>query len=130
MARDVQALQESHRADRLYQGFGRSCHLVRYVFRWAFCYTIMPIRLFHESGLTFRHVHSIDGSLTLHELGTYRVVETLTKSAYLFSLYSNIEVQDGGVPQVITRLAVAVKRKVIVYTWQDGQGVNPKVTEA
>ncbi|KAF9362961.1 Vam6/Vps39-like protein [Mortierella sp. NVP85] len=67
-----------------------------------------------------------DTAITLHELGTYRLVETLTKGAYLFSLYSNIEVQDDSVPQVITRLAVAVRRKVIVYTWQDSQGLVPK----
>lgn len=81
---------------------------------------------FHEVGL-ISYVHVLDTAVTLHELGTYRLVETLTRGAYLFSLYSNIEVQDDSVPQVITRLAVAVRRKVIVYTWQDSQGLIPKV---
>ncbi|KAG0220533.1 Vacuolar morphogenesis protein 6 [Mortierella sp. GBA43] len=67
-----------------------------------------------------------DGLLTLHEVGTYRLVETLTKGAFLFSLFSNTEFQDNGIPQVITRLAVAVRRRVIVYTWEDGQGIVPK----
>ncbi|KAI8603875.1 vacuolar sorting protein 39 domain 2-domain-containing protein [Dissophora ornata] len=49
-----------------------------------------------------------------------------TKGATLFSVFSKIEFQDGLVPQVITRLGVAVRRKIIVFSWQDSEFVDTK----
>jgi hypothetical protein len=52
-----------------------------------------------------------------------------TRGANLFSVFSKIEIQDGF-PQVVTRLAVAVRRKVIVFSWQDSEFMSTKVCMA
>ncbi|KAG0012682.1 Vam6/Vps39-like protein [Podila clonocystis] len=69
-----------------------------------------------------------DGFVNLHDLDSFALRTQLkaTKGANLFSVFSRIEVQDGLIPQVITRLAVAVRRKMIVFSWQDSQFIDTK----
>ncbi|KAF8975925.1 Vam6/Vps39-like protein [Entomortierella lignicola] len=69
-----------------------------------------------------------DGYVNLHDMDTYALRTQLgrTRGANLFSVFSKIEFQDGLVPQVVTRLAVAVGRKIIVFTWQDSEFTETK----
>lgn len=67
----------------------------------------------------------------LHDLQTYEFQETLQKSkgASYFAVTSNIvKDPENGVAQLVSRLAVAVKRRLIVWTWHDGE-LNPETTE-
>ncbi|KAF2202058.1 hypothetical protein GQ43DRAFT_480175 [Delitschia confertaspora ATCC 74209] len=60
--------------------------------------------------------------VSVHDLQTYALQERLekTKGATTFAVTSNI-VKDPstGIPSIVSRLAVAVKRKIILWTWQD-----------
>ncbi|KAF2016996.1 hypothetical protein BU24DRAFT_346017 [Aaosphaeria arxii CBS 175.79] len=63
-----------------------------------------------------------DNHVSIHDLQTYALQERLekTKGATAFAVTSNI-VKDSstGIPSIVSRLAVAVKRKIILWTWQD-----------
>jgi hypothetical protein len=63
-----------------------------------------------------------NGHVSIHDLQTYELQEQLmrTKGATVFAVTSNI-VKDPttGVPSIVSRLAVAVKRKLILWTWLD-----------
>jgi tetratricopeptide (TPR) repeat protein len=63
-----------------------------------------------------------DNHVSIHDLQTYALQEKLerTKGATTFAAASNI-VKDPttGIPSIVSRLAVAVKRKIILWTWQD-----------
>ncbi len=63
-----------------------------------------------------------DGHVSIHDLQTYILQERLekTRGATTFAAASNI-VKDPstGIPSIVSRLAVAVKRKIILWTWQD-----------
>lgn len=63
-----------------------------------------------------------DGYISLHDLQTYQLMEKLdkTKGAACFTVTSNV-VKDSetGVPSLVSRLAVGVKRKILCWTWQD-----------
>jgi len=63
-----------------------------------------------------------DGCISFHDMQSYTLSERLdnTKGCSLFAVTSNI-VKDAntGIPSIESRLAVAVKRKMILYTWQD-----------
>ncbi|CAO2650876.1 Nn.00g091730.m01.CDS01 [Neocucurbitaria sp. VM-36] len=63
-----------------------------------------------------------DGHVSIHDLQTYALQEKLekTRGATTFAATSNI-VKDPstGIPSIVSRLAVAVKRKIILWTWQD-----------
>ncbi|KAI7829554.1 vacuolar sorting protein 39 domain 2-domain-containing protein [Gamsiella multidivaricata] len=69
-----------------------------------------------------------DGYVNLHDLETFALRTQLgkTRGANLFSVISEIEIQDGFAPQVITRLAVAVRRKIVVFSWQDSEFMDTK----
>ncbi|KAF9984824.1 Vam6/Vps39-like protein [Mortierella antarctica] len=69
-----------------------------------------------------------DGIVNLHDLDSFALRTQLgkTRGANLFSVFSKIEIQDGLIPQVITRLAVAVRRKIIVFSWQDSEFMDTK----
>ena len=58
----------------------------------------------------------------IHDLTTYELQEQLTKTkgASAFAVTSNI-VKDAktGVPSIVSRLAVAVKRRLLLWSWQD-----------
>lgn len=60
--------------------------------------------------------------VSIHDLQTYELQETLakTKGASTFAVTSNI-VKDPstGVPSIVSRLAVAVKRRLLLWSWYD-----------
>ena len=60
--------------------------------------------------------------VSIHDLQTYELQETLTKTkgASAFAITSNI-VKDPstGVLLIVSRLAVAVKRRLLLWSWQD-----------
>ncbi|KAJ4368822.1 Vacuolar morphogenesis protein 6 [Neocucurbitaria cava] len=63
-----------------------------------------------------------DGHVSIHDLQTYALQEKLekTRGATTFAAASNIvKDPDTGIPSIVSRLAVAVKRKIILWTWQD-----------
>ena len=62
--------------------------------------------------------------VSIHDLQSYTLQEQLTKtkSATTFAVTSNI-VKDSatGIPEIISRLAVAVKRRLLLWTWHDSE---------
>lgn len=72
-----------------------------------------------------------NGLVSIHDLQTYQLQETLvkTKGATAFAVTSNI-VKDSstGVPSIVSRLAVAVKRRVILWSWHDSE-LHPDTSE-
>lgn len=69
--------------------------------------------------------------VSIHDEQTYTLQEQLakTKNATTFAVTSNI-VKDAvtGIPEIISKLAVAVKRKLLLWTWHDSE-LLPDVTE-
>ncbi|KAL8779961.1 MAG: hypothetical protein Q9213_006686 [Squamulea squamosa] len=72
-----------------------------------------------------------NGLVSTHDLQSYELQETLvkTKGATAFAVTSNI-VKDPstGVPSIVSRLAVAVKRRVILWSWHDSE-LEPDTAE-
>lgn len=56
---------------------------------------------------------------------------TKTRGANIFAIDTKIEMsqEEGskGIPMIVTRLAVGVRRKLIVFTWRDTEIADPKV---
>ncbi|KAI3317578.1 SPX-domain-containing protein [Xylariaceae sp. AK1471] len=69
--------------------------------------------------------------ISLHDLQTYELIETIprTKNATCFAVTSNI-VKDAatGIPEIISRLAVAVKRRMLIWSWHESE-LHEDVTE-
>ena len=65
-----------------------------------------------------------NGYVSTHDLQTYELLETLTKTkgAGTFAVTSNV-VKDvsTGVPSIVSRLAVAVKRRLLLWSWHDSE---------
>lgn len=62
--------------------------------------------------------------ISLHDLQTYELIETLsrTKNASCFAVTSNIvKDADTGIPEIISRLAVAVKRRLLLWAWHESE---------
>ncbi len=63
-----------------------------------------------------------NGYVSTHDLQTFELQETLikTKGASAFAVTSNV-VKDAttGIPSIVSRLAVAVKRRLLLWSWQD-----------
>lgn len=62
------------------------------------------------------------GYVSLHDLQTYELHEQLarTKGASSFAMTSNIvNDPETGFPSIVSRLAVAVKRKILLLAWHD-----------
>ncbi|KHN97800.1 AvaB protein [Metarhizium album ARSEF 1941] len=62
--------------------------------------------------------------VSLHDLQNYDHIETLdrTKNASCFAVTSNIiKDQDTGIPEIISRLAVAVKRRLLLWNWHESE---------
>ena len=69
-----------------------------------------------------------DSFVSLHDLQTYARSERLevTKGATTFAVISNIvKDETTGIASIMSRLAVAVKRKLFVWTWQDMELSGP-----
>ena len=62
--------------------------------------------------------------VSLHDLQTYELTETLerTKNASCFAVTSNIvKDPDTGIPEIISRLAVAVKKRILLWDWHESE---------
>ena len=71
------------------------------------------------------------GYVSLHDSQTYELQEQLaqTKGASAFAITSNvINDPDTNVPAIVSRLAVAVKRKILMWVWRDME-LEPNTTE-
>ncbi|KAK4040463.1 hypothetical protein C8A01DRAFT_46182 [Parachaetomium inaequale] len=71
-------------------------------------------------------------AVSLHDLQTFEPVEAplgRTKNASTFAVTSNI-VKDPatGIPEIISRLAVSVKRRLLLWSWHESE-LSPDVTE-
>lgn len=73
-------------------------------------------------------------SISLYDLQTYEPIEgyaplVRTKNASCFAVTSNI-VRDTetGIPEIISRMAVAVKRRLFLYSWHESE-LSPDVAE-
>lgn len=63
-------------------------------------------------------------NVSLHDLQTYEHIETLakTKNASCFAVTSNIvRDTDTDIPEIISRLAVAVKRRLYLWSWHESE---------
>ena len=84
-------------------------------------YKIDQLAVFREANIL---ISLSNGLVSLHDLGTYELQEQLakTKGASTFAATSNI-VKDTttGVPTLVSRLAVAVKRRLLLWSWHDGE---------
>lgn len=70
--------------------------------------------------------------ISLHDLSTFDPIEAplaRTKGASTFAVTSNV-VQDAdtGVPEIISRLAVAVKRRLLLWSWNESE-LSPDISE-
>ncbi|KAK2612820.1 Vacuolar morphogenesis protein 6 [Conoideocrella luteorostrata] len=69
--------------------------------------------------------------ISFHDLQDYDHIETLsrTKNASCFAVTSNIvKDPDSGIPEIISRLAVAVKRRLLLWNWHECE-LNEHVSE-
>ncbi|KKY27552.1 hypothetical protein UCRPC4_g00994 [Phaeomoniella chlamydospora] len=66
---------------------------------------------------------SLSGTyVSIHDLATYKLQEQLTKTkgASTFAVTSNVVKDEStGIPSLVSRLAVAVKRRLLLWSWQD-----------
>ncbi|KFX99895.1 hypothetical protein V490_01592 [Pseudogymnoascus sp. VKM F-3557] len=69
--------------------------------------------------------------VSIHDIQTYELQEHLpkTKNATTFAITSNI-VKDTttGIPEIISRLGVAVKRRLLVWSWHESE-LSPDIIE-
>lgn len=84
-------------------------------------YKIEQLAIFREANVL---ISLSNGLVSLHELGSYELQEQLTrtKGASAFAVTSNI-VKDPqtSVPTLVSRLAVAVKRRILLWEWHEGE---------
>jgi len=69
--------------------------------------------------------------VSLHDLQTYEPIETLgrTRNASCFAVTSNILKDPAtGIPEIISRLAVAVKRRLLLWSWHESE-LDPEPIE-
>jgi Vam6/Vps39-like protein vacuolar protein sorting-associated protein 39 len=82
-------------------------------------YKIEQLAIIKEANIL---VSLSNGYVSIHELQSYELQEQLskTKGASAFAVTSNI-VKDPstGVPSIVSRLAVAVKRRLVLWSWHD-----------
>lgn len=82
-------------------------------------YKIEQLAIIKEANIL---VSLSNGFVSFHDLQTFELQEQLTKTkgATSFAVTSNIDKDPGtGVPSIVSRLAVAVKRKVVLWSWRD-----------
>ena len=82
---------------------------------------VEQLAIFKEANILI----SLSGSLvSIHDLGTYELQEQLiaTKGTTLFAATSNI-VEDSvtKIQTLVSRLAVAVRRRILLWSWHDGE---------
>ncbi|PSK40164.1 hypothetical protein B9Z65_8104 [Elsinoe australis] len=72
-----------------------------------------------------------DNHVSVHDLQTYALQEKLekTRGASSFAVTSNVEKDaETDIPSLASRLAVAIKRKVLIWSWHDME-LDPDVQE-
>ncbi|KAI9281130.1 CNH domain-containing protein [Sporodiniella umbellata] len=70
-----------------------------------------------------------DGLVSLHDLHTFelRMALAKTKGANLFAVQTMVEMSpEENIPVLTTRLAVAVRKKLLVFVWKDTQFCETK----
>ena len=82
-------------------------------------YKIELLAIIKEAGILVSLSNSI---VSIHDLSSYELHEALTKSkgASTFAVTSNI-VKDQGIASIVSRLAVAVKRRLLIWSWHDSE---------
>ncbi|RMZ82110.1 hypothetical protein DV737_g2211, partial [Chaetothyriales sp. CBS 132003] len=84
-------------------------------------YKIEQLAIFREANIIISLSNNV---VSIHDLGTCELQDQLarTKGATLFVVTSNI-VKDAqtGVPTLVSKLAVAVKRRILLWSWHDGE---------
>ncbi|KAK4165009.1 vacuolar morphogenesis protein 6 [Cladorrhinum sp. PSN259] len=64
-------------------------------------------------------------NVSLHDLGTFEPLEAplpRTKNATTFAVTSNVVMDPAtGIPEIISRLAVAVKRRLLLWSWHESE---------
>ena len=83
------------------------------------------------AGITLSlNVSDSDATVSLYDLQSFELQEQLakTKGATVFAITSNIEKDSDGVPTIISRLAISVKRKLLIYSWHDTESLEPEVS--
>jgi Vam6/Vps39-like protein vacuolar protein sorting-associated protein 39 len=65
-------------------------------------------------------------------VNTLELQERITKSkgASVFAITSNVEKDSDGVPTIVSRLAISVKRKLVIHSWHDAVLVETLVYTA
>ena len=72
-----------------------------------------------------------NGQVHFHDLQSYELQETLVKAkgASTFAVTSNVAQDEfTGVPSIVSRLAVAVKRRLLLWSWHDSE-LAPQTSE-
>lgn len=72
-----------------------------------------------------------DNYVSIHDLQSYTLQEKLekTRGATAFAVTSNVvKDADTGIPGLVSRLAVAVKRRILIWSWQDME-LTPEVQD-
>ena len=84
-------------------------------------YKVDQLAIFREANILISLSNNL---VSIHDLGSYELQEQLTrtKGATTFAVTSNI-VKDAqtSVPTLVSRLAVAVKRRILLWEWHDGE---------
>jgi Vam6/Vps39-like protein vacuolar protein sorting-associated protein 39 len=68
-------------------------------------------------------------------LNTFELQRQLakTRGANIFAIDTHIEISEdegsNGIPMIVTRLAVGVKKKLLVFTWRDTEFTDTQVSE-
>ena len=86
---------------------------------------IDQIAVFREANIL---VSLSGGIVSLYDLASFELSESLsrTKGAACFAAASNVinDEKSGGVNMIVSRLAVAVKRRLLIWEWQDGEMIG------
>lgn len=85
-------------------------------------YKVEQLAIIKEAGTL---VALSNGFVSTYDISTYELNEAFARSkgASTFALTSNI-IKDQGIPLIVSRLAVAVKRRLLLWTWQDSDLIN------
>lgn len=87
-------------------------------------YKVEQLAIIKEANLL---VSLSGGYVSLHDMQTHELQAQLirTKGANTFAVASNIEKDKiTGIPSIVSRLAIAVKRKLLIWTWIDSELVE------
>lgn len=77
----------------------------------------------------YKLTHFLDGLVSLHDLRTFELRMALgkTKGANLFAIQTMVEMSpEEQIPVLTTRLAVAVRKKLLVFVWKDTEFYETK----